>query len=238
MASIDKFPGVQQYLDDTDAYDNSATETNLQGSRLLVVTQTGPIDSGQLVFRWNGEVWEPYDADTFVELSGNERSRSLVGFRAACSKSSEEDHEAVHNLSVQSVDSFSSASGPDGGNLACVWAVRHIVHNALGRWVTQTDATAILDVELQRCYGRTWQEADTLAGGIVISPTQTLSSGRRNIGHVGLLGPDGHGDRLIYSNSSSAAKWKQNFTLGSWKARYQDTKGLPVRFYPLPFYVG
>ena len=132
---------------------------------------------------------------------------------------------------------FSSKTGPDGGNLACVWAVRHLVYNALGRWITRTDGTSVFDAELQKCYGATWQEADTLAGGIIISPTITMKNGRRNIGHVGLLGPAAKGkERLIYSNSSSSARWKQNFTLDSWIERYRAKKGLKVRFYPLPLW--
>lgn len=237
MASIDSYPEIIPFLDRTDDYVNTAAEINLNGSRLLVVTQQGENDGGQIVFQWDGESWRVLDSDTFIDLSGNERSQVLVGPREACSRSSDDDHRKVHEKSVASVNVFSSATGPDGGNLACVWAVRHIAHKALGRWITRTDATAIFDVELQRCYGSTWQEADTPAGGIIISPTVTNPDGSRNIGHVGLLGPGGSGDgRLIFSNSSSRKRWEQNFTLGSWIQRYRVNKGLKVRFYPLPLY--
>jgi hypothetical protein len=73
------------------------------------------------------------------------------------------------------------------------------------------------------------------AGGIVISPT--VWQPERRTGHVGFLGKVvTGGSRLIYSNSSSAAKFKQNFTVDSWLARYRDQKRLPVHFFRLPSY--
>lgn len=234
MTTIDDYPGIRQYLDNTDDYENSVAETNLNGERLLIVTQVSDSDGGQVVFRWDGEDWLPIDSDNFVEISGAERAATLAA-RSSCSKSSDADHEAVHTLSLSLVNDFSSATGPDGGNLACVWAVRHIVRRALNRWITRTDGTSVFDTELQRCYGATWQEADVPAGGIIISPTVTLNNGNRNIGHVGLLGPGGVGlQRLVYSNSSARKRWEQNHTLESWIARYRTQKGLKVRFYPLP----
>jgi hypothetical protein len=72
-------------------------------------------------------------------------------------------------------------------------------------------------------------------GGIIISPTQDVPGTKsRNVGHVGLLGQGNGNQRLVYSNSSSAAKFEQNYTVGSWRARYADTKKLDVLFYSLP----
>jgi hypothetical protein len=70
---------------------------------------------------------------------------------------------------------------------------------------------------------------------LIISPTKDIPHAKdRNIGHVGLLGKRAGNDRLVYSNSSKMAKFEQNFTVGSWKARYADTKKLDVLFYPVP----
>lgn len=237
MAMISDFPGIDQYLDKTDDYENSVSEVNLNGARLLIVTQKGEIDGGQLVFQFDGEDLSlvnrsPWglrsDGDTFVDLSGNERNTAFTALRRQCGASSDQDHSKVYSYMESQVGEFSSANGPDSGNLACVWAVRHIVRRALGRWVTQVDGTAVFDTELRRCFGSTSEEAETPAGGIIISPTG------RNIGHVGLLGPGNGSQRKVYSNSSRYAEWRQNFTVGTWLARYRDTKGLPVRFFPLP----
>lgn len=237
MAEVDDYPGVSDVLDDTDDYLNSFSEVNVSGNRFLVVTQRGEIDAGQSVFRWNDESWELFDSDNFVDISGAERFRVLSGERTKCGKASDKQHADFYEHVVAEVNNFSSAKGPDGGNLACVWAIRHLAKEALGYWITRTDGTAIFDPELQKCFGSTWQEADAPAGAIIISPTVTLKSGKRNVGHVGIVGPVANGgDRLIYSNSSSRARWEQNFTLSSWIARYRAKKGLRIRFYPLPFF--
>ena len=138
------------------------------------------------------------------------------------------------------VGNYSSKSGPDGGNLACVWAVRRILKKALGRVVHKSDLTTTFENELDDCFSDDLPESDILPGGIVISPTTWKKVGNKTVrvgtGHVGILG-EGSGDsRLIYSNSSSNANWAQNFTVASWYARYRDKKGLSVHFYPIPFY--
>lgn len=237
MLTIEDYPDLEKFVDNTEDYENTFSETIANGVRFLTITQRSDFDGGQILFQWDGDAWHLVDSDTFVDVSGIERTRILAGSKKACSRSSDVDHDNVYTYLAQQVNKFSSKNGPDSGNLACVWTVRHIVYNALGRWITRTDGTSVFDAELQQCYGSTWQEADTQAGGITISPTSTMKNGRRNIGHVGLLGPAGKGGgRKIYSNSSSRARWEQNFTLESWIARYRTKKGLKVRFYPLPLY--
>lgn len=135
----------------------------------------------------------------------------------------------VAQAMVAGVDHFSSAAGPDHGNLACMWAVRLLVHNALGFWITTTDGTANFYPQLVGCFSGD-RPLDTIPdGGIVISPTR-----RGVVGHVGLLGAGSGDNRLIYSNSSRFAMWKQNYTVGTWRARYAGLKKLPVYFFPLP----
>ena len=231
-----QYPEIVRFLDTSDEYVNKASEFIVNDDRYLIVTQTSDVDGGQILFKLTADGWMPIDADTHVDILQHSQlvsSRTSVG---SCSASSENDHVSVHTAAKNAVNQFSSATGPDGGNLACVWSLRHIVFNTLGRWITRTDGTSVFDAELQKCYGSTLQENDVRAGGIIIAPTITRPDGTRIIGHVGLLGPPGAGDaRLIYSNSSSEKKWKQNFTLNSWIRRYRAGKGLKVRFYPLPF---
>jgi hypothetical protein len=240
MSVTDKYPELLKYLDPSTEYVNSSQEITLNGERLLVITQVGELDGGQVSFRRTEDGWEVSDSDTIVDVMQPTSFRNVMAAsRAAvmvCGASSAQDHAKVANLIVDQVDDFSSRNGPDGGNLACVWAVRHLVFMALNRWITRTDGTAVFDPELQRCFGHTSQFEDVPAGGLIISPTMTNASGTRNIGHVGLLGPQTTrvDDRLVYSNSSGMKVWKQNFTVGSWIARYRTRKGLKVRTYPLP----
>lgn len=235
MSVHERYPELLPYLDDTDDYTNEAVEITANDIRYVVITQRGETDSGQLIFQETEEGWQLIDADTSVDVLLRSAERSVMA-EGTCAASSIGDHRAVSTAMVALVDEFSTADGPDRGNLACVWAVRHLVRDVLGRWITRTDGTAVFDPELRQCYGGTLQEEEVGEGGIIISPTERIpGSDRRNVGHVGLLGPNtGDGRRLIYSNSSSRALWKQNFTLDSWIARYRTRKQLKIRFYPLP----
>ena len=223
------------FIDQSSEYENSYSEFTMHGDAFLIITQRGEDDGGQVLLRRDRDGrWERVDYDTLIDAAQLSSDRAATAAAGICSVSSDADHVKVHEIIVDQVDKFSSASGPDGGNLACVWAVRHLVKRALDRWITRTDGTAVFDPELKQCFGSSANEAQVPAGGIIISPT---SGGV--IGHVGLLGPPtGNTNRLIYSNSSSAAKWKQNFTLARWITRYKDTKGLKVNFYKLPHKTG
>ncbi|MBT3786133.1 hypothetical protein HOF92_14260 [bacterium] len=62
-------------------------------------------------------------------------------------------------------------------------------------------------------------------GDIIISPT--VWSPKRNTGHVGIVGEG----RRIFSNSSSKAKWQDNFSYDSWTQYYKTKKGLSINVY-------
>jgi len=234
MALSKDYKDLSKFLDTTDDYENDATEFVIGDTRYVLVTQVSELDAGQSLFEYTDEGWEPLDSDTIIDPVSRSTGRALTA-ELVCSAVGPEKHSAVHVHSADQVDKFSSSKGPSGGRLACVWAVRHLVKQVLGYWITRTDGTAVLDPQLRQCFGATHQEADVPAGGIIISPTEGRSP-NRNVGHVSLLGPyTGDGSRLIYSNSSGKARWKQNFTLDSWIRRYRDKKGLKVRFYPLPY---
>lgn len=132
-------------------------------------------------------------------------------------------------------DEFSSANAPgtDGGNLACAWAVNQVAKKALGRAIGGGLATA----EMVKVLRRDHTLMDTpMAGTVIISPTVTRPNGTRNIGHVGVLGViNGNNvdESPIFSNSSSAAEFQQNFTLGRWRHKYVETKGLSLEIFEL-----
>ena len=240
MAGIEQqYPEIEEYLDNTDKYENAGTEFKQGNDRYLIVTQKG-IDGQQLLFKWNGTHFEYWDNETIIDnrlsasgwLSTDARPDATL---ATCGSSSDLDHDKVYRYTLTQVNVFDFSSGPDGGNLACCWTVRHIVFNALKRWITMTDGTMEFGQELRACFHVGADEASVPPGGIVISPTKDIpGTKRRNVGHVGVVG-EGIGDqRLIYSNSSSLARFEQNFTVGSWTARYSKVKQLDVLFYPLP----
>lgn len=71
----------------------------------------------------------------------------------------------MFRLLGEQADVFDSSEGPDGGNLACVWVVRHLANKALNRWITRTDSTTEFDQELRRCYTPSESHENIAAGG-------------------------------------------------------------------------
>lgn len=232
--AIQSYPELAPFLDQTDDFAVRVEDLVIDGQSYLLVTQTSEFEGDQLLLRRDAAGLTLVADDTVLTLSRFGGAGSLKLNLAPAGPASAADHALLHAHQKSKVGVFSSATGPDGGNLACVWAVRHLAYQALNRWITRTDGTAVFAPELRQKLGGPVPEADLLPGGIVISPTKTLNSGARNVGHVGFVGEGSGGPRLIYSNSSSAALWKQNFTVQSWIDRYQTRKGLPVHFYPLP----
>ena len=117
-----------------------------------------------------------------------------------------------------------TTKGPDGGNLACVWAVNRVFRKAFGRNLTASIGTAVFDSELSHGKGTLVEEAQRQPGNIIISPSGT-GVGH---GHVGILGRDD----IIYSNASAKpSHWDKRYTLDTWRHRYVDSKHMELRFY-------
>jgi hypothetical protein len=119
------------------------------------------------------------------------------------------------------------------GNLACAWAVNQVVRLALGKPIS-ADAhgnngldTGGLFAALKKHHT---QVQSPSAGAIIVSPTPP--DGRVH-GHVGIVGQIARNDTKIFSNSSSKAKFAQNHTMKSWRARYADQSHLDVLFFEL-----
>jgi hypothetical protein len=233
---LQRHPEVAAHLDPHPDLVNTAEHLVTRGKEYLVVRQVSEFEGGQVLFESVDGIFRPVMADNFFELGDVERQFDISALSRNCGPSPESDHASVAEHAQEQAGKFSSANGPDRGNLACVWAVRHLVHKVLDRWITRTDGTAVFYPELRGCMGTSLPQDQVPAGGIVISPTRSRPNGTRNVGHVGLLGPvvTDADERLIYSNSSARARWEQNFTLGSWRERYVTRKGLEMHFYKLP----
>jgi hypothetical protein len=220
---------VEPFLDKTDNYAVTIEQLTIGGVDHLRVRQIGEIDSGEILLRNEGGRLALVGSDTIVDM-GYAKPKRAATAATICRPSSSADHDTLFRYMLTQVNVFDSSSGPDHGNLACVWTVRHIAKAALNRAITATDATAVFGQELKRCYATPFAQTDVLPGGLVIAPTQGS-----NIGHVGFVGAASTGGgRLIYSNSSARTRFEQNFTIDSWIDRYKRRKGLEVLFCPLP----
>ena len=135
----------------------------------------------------------------------------------------------------------SSVPGTDDGNLACAWAVNEVTRRALGKPVsTEGGGKAGADglstdgifAALQASHIKLNSAADARPGTIVIAPTQGA-----NHGHVGIVGAPAVGNinvnsTPVYSNSSSAGRFAQNYTIGGFTS-YFTGHHLQVLFYAL-----
>lgn len=233
---IQEHPEIVQYLDPTLPYGPLATRTVRNGTTILVVRQISEFEGDVVEFVEEGGRFRPVQSLAERRTLGLEAAPDMeIMAGTVCTPSAAGDYPTLIDHVREQVDIFDSSDGPDGGNLACVWTVRKLAKKALDRWITRTDSTSEFDSELRRCFAPADRHEDVPAGGIVISPT--IWTPRRKTGHVGFLGPmQAGGSRKIYSNSSSAAKLKQNFTVDTWTQRYKVGKGLAVNFYRLPSY--
>ena len=225
MADLDAYPGVSQELDDTLPVTSISPSTD---ASTLTIKQEGDDGGLEIMFRRGADgIYSVVARDNVIDTSHDLAARVVRGGYTA---SSEADHAAVASTMRDQVGKLSSVNSPPGKNLACVWAVRTLVHNTLNRWITKTDGTAIFGDELERGFsGDIFNENDLPAGAIIISPT------RKRHGHIGLLGERlAGGDRLIYSNRSSVGLWGDQWRLSTWKPHYHDNLGLDVLCYPLP----
>jgi hypothetical protein len=231
MASIDDYPQLKALLDPKGTVSN--VETNeVGGVKYVRVTEHfDEEEGGQSLFKVVGGSAEQIAKDNVVDFPSTlVTTQSAVRYNGTMSDS---DHAKVAAEAVKEVDIYKTGDGPDHGNLACMWACRHIVNFATNVWITQTDGTAQFYDEL-RNGGMRPDKADNLPpGAIIISPTTS-----KGIGHVGILGA-GKGDhRLVYSNHSPShadpvARWKQNYTVKSFTDAHA-AKGLETYYYRLP----
>lgn len=130
----------------------------------------------------------------------------------------------------------SKVPGTDHGNLACAWAVNEIVRLALGKPITTqgNGQNGLGTADVFEALNKHHKQVESPSpGSIIISPTPPNGSVH---GHIGIVGqnPGGAIDNTqIFSNSSSQAKFAQNRSIKTWKARYSAQLHLPVLFFDL-----
>lgn len=137
------------------------------------------------------------------------------------------------NLLYQTATSFLGVdASPDDlapDEYGCAETVDNIVCKALGAFIgngnSPTLSTSHLYIEL--LFNGNFAASDVPSqGGIIISPTG-YGNGALAHGHVGIIGTG----QLVMSNSSFNGKFEVNYTIDSWRARYQIKGGYPVYFF-------
>nr|WP_157872634.1 CHAP domain-containing protein [Bradyrhizobium sp. ORS 278] len=229
--------------------------TTSNNTTYWVVNQIGSIESGQTLLRRVGShapeillsnttVFPIAVNEEIPEAVADELNKAISREPALPKRQSDgaprkgDDINAKVFAKAQSFVGFdtSGVPGTGGGNLACAWAVNEVVRLALGKPISTEGrgknglGTAGLFDALRR--NHTQVDAPS-PGSIIISPTPPTGSVH---GHVGIVGqnPGGNTDNTqIFSNSSRQAKFAQNLSIKSWKARYANTLHLQVLYFNL-----
>jgi hypothetical protein len=131
----------------------------------------------------------------------------------------------------------SKVPGTEGGNLACAWAVNEVTRRALGKPISTAGgskggdglSTDGISDELNAHHTKLSSVNEARRGAIIIAPTQGAHHG-----HVGIVGAiaGNVGNTPVYSNSSGAKRFAQNYTIGTFTS-YFTGRGLDVLFFAL-----
>jgi hypothetical protein len=116
--------------------------------------------------------------------------------------------------SLHAMGQFSSAAGPDGGNLACAWAVNRVLTNAgIPALGSNPNYVPSVEAALQGSRGTQITQSQAQAGDIVIAP---------GAAHIGIC--LNAGCTRVRSNSSSRARfaWDSDFNFGGFYGRGQS----------------
>lgn len=121
------------------------------------------------------------------------------------------------------IDASPADLAPD--EFGCAESVTNILKKAVGTPI-MTGTWTLYDY-----FNRTpnwYMVQNPEAGDIIISPTGTSSKGKKapHVGHVGIVGEHG----AIMSSDSRTGKFMSNYSLETWKNRYQKA-GYPILFY-------
>jgi len=114
----------------------------------------------------------------------------------------------------------------DDPDVGCAISVSVLLKEKCGIDIAETQSTYALLEELEK--SSSFKEVtDPEPGDVIISATGTQVKNSPIVhGHTGIVAKYG-----ILSNSSLTGLWSENYTLDSWKERYEVQGGFPTRFF-------
>lgn len=135
--------------------------------------------------------------------------------------------QLIYQVALENIGYEASPLDRVDDDVACAESVTEILNRAIGFPIIT--GTWTLNDSLQR--NRQWAPTQTPGpGDIIISPTG-MHKRKTNIrnGHVGIVGKNG----IVMSNDSHTGKWMANYTIATWRQRYEAQGTYPVFFYTL-----
>lgn len=133
--------------------------------------------------------------------------------------------QKIYETALQCIGIDASPNDLAPDELGCAETVTTILNKA-GIQMPVILSTAELFKYLSA--GIQWLEVPKpLPGDVIISPTGMGGKNGITHGHTGIMGLDGK----IMSNNSYTGTFEKNYTIQSWKARYQNLGGYPVHIF-------
>jgi hypothetical protein len=138
--------------------------------------------------------------------------------------------ERLYDAAVASLGTDASPNDVAPDELGCAESINTIYFKAFGEYIENPgiSTTRLFAAMVERA-DKFVRVTDPEPGNIIISPTGFSSLPNTPIknGHVGIFGKGG----IIMSNSSENGKFKENYTLDTWVARYRDKGGYKVYYF-------
>lgn len=115
---------------------------------------------------------------------------------------------------------------PIENEYGCAESVNNIVYKAFGDYAGGDLSTYRMynSIKNNKLFAKV---KSPLPGDIILSPTGYGNRRKLSNGHVGIVGDNGY----IMSNDSKTGLWSGNYTLNSWKSRYQDMGEYPIHYF-------
>ena len=168
-----------------------------------------PIDGGssdvhgRLTLKTYGEELAHQYSQAVSSGAGKQCSETALSKNAPAGKNNQSIYESMGNLGA-----FDTSAGPDGGNLACAWAVNRVLENAgIQTLGSNPNYVPSVEADLQNGRGTQVSQSAARAGDIVIEGSQT---------HIGICLNEGC--TQVRSNSSSRAQfaWDSDFNFNGF----------------------
>lgn len=126
------------------------------------------------------------------------------------------------------IDASPNDVAPD--EFGCAETVNAIYKKCFGKEIGGTVSTYLMYMSLSENIKDFKIVTEALPGDIIISPTSLAKKGTPFAhGHVGIVGENG----VIMSNESSSGKFVENYTMESWRERYEKIGMYPIFIFRL-----
>lgn len=127
----------------------------------------------------------------------------------------------------QAMSDLGRSMSGNNKSLGCATTINTLSERAIGRPIGGGTSTYWMYEELKKNKERFKEMKEPLRGDLIISPTGTGNIKKISNGHVGIV----LDNKEIASNDSRTGIFRKNYTIQSWRNRWEKIGQYPVLFY-------